>query len=184
MSNVVCVETKLLKAVSLFMAKNAVRYYLNGLFVEMKNGVLRIVATDGHGLSVGYCGRYELPDQSLTIPRDIVDLACKIKSINTYIDLEKRTIAGINFTPVDGVFPDYRRVIPDKVTGETAYYAPEYLVKADKAGQLIQKGKFAHLVTMNGQNTGVLHVENLMVLVMPRRDACEPFNVPWLFKGA
>jgi DNA polymerase III, beta subunit len=116
------------------MAQQDVRYYLNGLMLEIGAGVLRSVATDGHRLA--YC---EI-DASVTvdelhqiiIPRKgvqellklltdkedpvRVDIGAKHIQIQLPSPEERENFEGpyIRFTSklVDGRFPDYQRVIP------------------------------------------------------------------------
>ena len=106
------------------MAQQDVRYYLNGLMLEVGSKVLRAVATDGHRLA--YCEKEtdcELPDiKQVILPRKgVLELARlldnseeKVKIIlgNNHLRVE---INNIRFTSklIDGRFPDYNRVIPD-----------------------------------------------------------------------
>ena len=106
------------------MAQQDVRYYLNGLMLEISTGVLRAVATDGHRLA--YCEKQtdcELADiKQVILPRKgVLEL---LRLLETSEDKVKISIASnhlqvvfndIRFTSklIDGRFPDYNRVIPD-----------------------------------------------------------------------
>ena len=103
------------------------RYYLNGIYfhVPKEESKLRGVATDGYRLACADC---PLPEKAKTIPGIIVPrktlaeirrlLESDEKSIE--IGLSKNMIrfqcgpATITSKLVDGVFPDYSRVIPEK----------------------------------------------------------------------
>lgn len=106
------------------MAQQDVRYYLNGLMLEVGSKVLRAVATDGHRLA--FCEKEtdcELADiKQVILPRKgVLELARlldanedKVKVIlgNNHLRIE---LNNIRFTSklIDGRFPDYNRVIPD-----------------------------------------------------------------------
>ncbi len=111
------------------MAQQDVRYYLNGMLLEIANGQLRSVSTDGHRLATCVTG-VEVDasvDHQIIVPRKgILELARLLQQG----DEELRLVVGAThirahvgdfiFTSklVDGKFPDYQRVIPangDKV---------------------------------------------------------------------
>ncbi|MDA3870483.1 MAG: DNA polymerase III subunit beta [Gammaproteobacteria bacterium] len=106
------------------MAQQDVRYYLNGLMLEVGSKVLRAVATDGHRLA--YCEKVtdcELAEiKQVILPRKgVIELARLLE----YSDDKVKIILGSNhlrvelnnlrFTSklIDGRFPDYNRVIPE-----------------------------------------------------------------------
>jgi len=109
---------------SFAMAQQDVRYYLNGLMLEVGSKILRGVATDGHRLA--YCEKEtdcELADiKQVILPRKgVIELARllnnsedKVKIIlgNNHLRVE---LNNLRFTSklIDGRFPDYNRVIPD-----------------------------------------------------------------------
>lgn len=120
---------QLIERTQFAMAHQDVRYYLNGLLLEMGGDQLRAVATDGHRLaycqSVSPIKKDEI--QSIIVPRKaIIEL---LKLLNEEGDAVEITIGAnhlrlasgdICFTTklIDGRFPDYQRVIPhvtDKV---------------------------------------------------------------------
>lgn len=105
------------------MAEQDVRYFLNGMLLEVKLGRLYSVAADGHRLAMNYL---ELNEQELTPMRVIVprkgileimrmveegedDLQLTITA--SHIQAQAR---GVTITSklLDGKFPDYERVIP------------------------------------------------------------------------
>ncbi len=106
------------------MALQDVRYYLNGLLLEVSTGLLRAVATDGHRLA--YCEKKtecNLADiKQVIVPRkgiqelvrllDDSDESLKVILGSNHIRVE---VGGIRFTSklIDGRFPDYNRVIPE-----------------------------------------------------------------------
>lgn len=109
---------------SFSMAQQDVRYYLNGLMLEISSKILRAVATDGHRLA--YCEKEtdcDLADiKQVILPRkgvlELVRLLSntedKIKVILSSNHLRVE-LDNIRFTSklIDGRFPDYNRVIPE-----------------------------------------------------------------------
>lgn len=114
---------QLLEQTAFAMAVQDVRYYLNGLLIELRDNELRIVATDGHRLALT---KADLPSAADTIKQVIVprkgvqeisrifsegadDLALSLNNHHICIKTPE-----ISFTSklIDGRYPDYERVIP------------------------------------------------------------------------
>lgn len=119
----VTLPVDLLKAALVCCSTEETRYYLNGVCVSPSG---HIVSTDGHRL---FAGRYlgETVESEIIIP-----LATVKKALTGYrgdkIDLSDWRKAGrscslgdLKFTPVDGTFPDWKRILP---TGEGKDYTP------------------------------------------------------------
>lgn len=103
--------TDMLKAAILCASSEETRYYLRGVFISTTG---HMVTTDGHRMFVGKLA--ERPVADVIIPLDDVKAALKLAGSRvTEIELNGNTLHNINFTPVDGTFPDWRRVVP---TGE------------------------------------------------------------------
>lgn len=105
------------------MAQQDVRYYLNGLLLEVKADELRAVATDGHRLAT--CGvSVDLAIEGKTqviVPRKaVLELAKLMTDPESNVELVlsnnhvRAQVGDYTFTSklVDGKFPDYERVIP------------------------------------------------------------------------
>jgi DNA polymerase-3 subunit beta len=113
----------LLKQVDFAMAQQDIRYYLNGLLIEVKEQNINIVGTDGHRLSFTSTS-LNTPSQpaQVIVPRKtIVEL---VKLLNDTEDLLEISLSknqvGFKFNDInlitkviDGKFPDYSRVIPE-----------------------------------------------------------------------
>jgi len=105
------------------MAQQDVRYYLNGLMLEVSSNYLRAVATDGHRLA--YCEKETNADiadiKQVILPRKGVlelvrlladnDELVKINLGSNHLQVE---FNGLRLTSklIDGRFPDYNRVMP------------------------------------------------------------------------
>lgn len=114
------------------MAQQDVRYYLNGLCLEVGSNCLRAVATDGHRMAMS---DMEAPPSSpierqLIVPRKGVhEMARLLQATEDTAEIQLasnhlrlRTKDGIVFTTklIDGRFPDYTKVVPatqSKVVG-------------------------------------------------------------------
>jgi len=115
---------RLIEKTQFAMAQQDVRYYLNGLLLEMADGVLRAVATDGHRLAMSEVseGMEGFENFQIIIPRKaVLELGRMLEDSENEIAIEVgannvRVIMGETvFTSklIDGKFPDYRKVIPD-----------------------------------------------------------------------
>lgn len=105
------------------MALQDVRYYLNGLLLELEPGRLRAVATDGHRLAVGELEGDVTPGeaQQVIVPRKgVQELLRLLDDSDEEVRVElgsnhmRVTLPELRFTSklIDGRFPDYQRVIP------------------------------------------------------------------------
>lgn len=157
------VDSKILKAVILAAAKKDVRFYLNGVMVNGQH----IVATDGARLHAYKHGQ-DWVHGEVIIPIDKVELALKMKT--KHIQIEKDYINGIAFTPIDGRFPDYMRVIPQNqkpAEGEImASVNPEFLLDACKAVKLVTGAKAYPVLANVGSNIWTWKNESFAVVVM------------------
>jgi len=97
-----------------------VRYYLNGMLLQVHDTGLTAVATDGHRLAkAGLTIAHGLPALDVIIPRESLLAALRWCQGPIRIDLgtsQWRLTAGervIVSKLVDGKYPDYARVIPD-----------------------------------------------------------------------
>lgn len=112
----------LIERTAFSMAQQDVRYYLNGLLLELRGGTLRAVATDGHRLAL-----YDVPAETgdgalqVIVPRKgVLELQRLLADVEDAVTLElgsnhvRLAFGGLRFTSklIDGRFPDYERVIP------------------------------------------------------------------------
>ncbi|MEO8001361.1 MAG: DNA polymerase III subunit beta [Arenimonas sp.] len=114
---------ELIERTAFAMAQQDVRYYLNGLLLDLRESGLRCVATDGHRLAL--C-EAELPEGAQTrkqiiVPRKgILELQRLLEGGDREVELEvgrnhlrmRRTDVTFTSKLIDGRFPDYEAVIP------------------------------------------------------------------------
>jgi DNA polymerase-3 subunit beta len=108
---------------SFAMANQDVRYYLNGLLLELRSGMVRCVATDGHRLSIcdADADLNMAETRQIIIPRkgvlellrllDVDDDMLKLEFGQSHVRVQ---LADSVFTSklIDGRFPDYETVVP------------------------------------------------------------------------
>lgn len=106
----------LLKAALLVAADRDIRYYLNGVYVEQGNGGVWIVGTDGQAILAAWhaCADEFMDAPSVIIPRDALTAALKLDK-GDYLEVTSSALGALAYHPVDGVFPDWRRVMPATV---------------------------------------------------------------------
>jgi len=114
---------RLLNEVQFSMAQQDIRYYLNGMLVVLRDGKIRVVATDGHRLSYAEANLESNADINLEviIPRKtVIELLRLLSDSEEFIKIEigKSQIAfvfnnvSLKSKVVEGKFPDYTKVIP------------------------------------------------------------------------
>lgn len=178
-----------LKAVSRFAAKSDIRYYLVGVLVEANETETRLIATDGHTMLIHRHESNNTHCWSGIIPLDTVQAILKHKTASKKIDfpIELSECDGTEgridyagqafiFKPVDGKFSDYRRVIPQSITGEPACYQPEYLQRVQDAATDLGHAKQAGFAMgYNGNFAAVCPInDNCLAIVMPLRQDMLP----------
>lgn len=105
------------------MALQDVRYYLNGLLLELNPGNLRAITTDGHRLSFSECLvgiDLNAPYQSIIPRKGVHELLRLLTDNEDDIDVAMTanhvqcSLGDLRYTSklIDGRFPDYQRVIP------------------------------------------------------------------------
>lgn len=113
---------QLLDRTQFSMAQQDVRYYLNGLLLELRDGTVRAVATDGHRLALSDLDAEGVPaGQQIIVPRKgVLELARLLDGGEEPAELAigsnhiRANVGGQQLTSklIDGRFPDYERVIP------------------------------------------------------------------------
>lgn len=118
-----------IRSTAFSMAQQDVRFYLNGMLMEINQGRLCCVATDGHRLAYSECETEAHPETPIRaiIPRKSVnELTRLLSSGDGTIDVSitsnhlQVTLQDTVMTTklIDGRFPDYNRVIPIDVNKE------------------------------------------------------------------
>ena len=115
---------KLIEKTSFSMGNQDIRAYLNGLYFEVNENNIIVVATDGHRLAIGKIQQKNnlSNKKSIILPKKAIRELCRIldedKNIeinihltDNYFYLTNNTITIVSRL-IDGNFPDYSQVIP------------------------------------------------------------------------
>ncbi len=121
---------EMIEKTSFAMSSDETRFNLNGVYIEQEKGsdggILRMVATDGHRLSIierEIKGKWKL-SKGVIIPRKgIYELKRLVENADGPIDVsidEKHVVASGKGTTliirlIDGQFPPYKQVLPSQV---------------------------------------------------------------------
>ena len=114
----------LLSRTQFAMAQQDVRYYLNGLLLEIRPSRLRAVATDGHRLAMAELNREHSAkkDTQVILPRKtVIELQRLLDTSEAPVTLSLTAnqiqvdVEDLRLTSklIEGRFPDYERVIPE-----------------------------------------------------------------------
>lgn len=114
---------ELIERTSFAMAQQDVRYYLNGLLFDLRDGTLRCVATDGHRLALceaEYGGGVQAKRQIIVPRKGVTELQRLLEGGDREVELEmgrghlrvKRDDVTFTSKLIDGRFPDYEAVVP------------------------------------------------------------------------
>ena len=180
------IPAKYIAVLKLFAAEKDMRSYLNGICLEIGRTESRLVAINGHMLGVF---RVESDQPDIIDPLTSICIASDLlKHIKPAGDVEfvigapvsdtdgrrevRITYAGLSIVghTTDAKYPDWRRVIPDKVSGEAAQFNPEYIGRLAKAWACLH-GKRSPMVAIahNGDSAALIGMDdsNFCGLIMP-----------------
>jgi DNA polymerase III subunit beta len=172
---------RLLDKTHFSMAQQDVRYYLNGMLLELEDKCVRAVATDGHRLALceAPLANSVKTAQQVIVPRKGVLELQRILTDEGEVELAIGTnhvraqIGDIRFTSklIDGRFPEYGRVIPA---------TPPRTVKADR--DVFRQALQRTAILSNEKYRGIrLNVRNNAVTVQAhnpeQEEAEEEFEV-------
>lgn len=134
------------------MAQQDVRYYLNGLLLEVNTNLLRAVATDGHRLALKDVKQSTGINEQMQIiiPRKgVIEISRLLDSNDEPVKMMigsnhiRLTFDGLQFTSklIDGKFPDYERVIP-KEAGTPLYAGREAFRQSLMRASILSNEKY------------------------------------------
>ncbi len=123
---------KLLDSTSFAMAQQDVRYFLNGMLIEVGEGMVKSVATDGHRLAMSQQTANTTNEgvKQVIVPRKgVLELQRLLNELEGDVDIaigaNHLCASSAEYTLttklVDGRFPEYERVIPKN--GDKIVYA-------------------------------------------------------------
>ena len=194
----VTLNIRALRATLVAVSTEETRYYLNGINLEFTPDGVIMAATDGHRMIVlrQPYGEHAATaaHASVIVPRDLV---AKLKIKHKTLDTTDLTIAddgrltfehaGESFggSRVDGVFPNYRRIVPQDLDGEVAQYDPIYLADFAKARKELGGDRTTSpVVRYNGESPAVVDFAwgtdfQAIGVLMPIRDRTDATYYTW-----
>ena len=176
----IIIESKVLKAANLFVAKGDIRYYLNGIHLNNRGAV---EASDGHTGFISEQEALKEVKESLiirmhgTIPAKsgmaYIEVIDKKKGIITFEGNE----FILAFSIIDGKFPDMERVTPKPSEEEAVKEIginSDYVVRIQKAAKIIDKNYKGMALKFHGPNKTIKVLVRsfdceCMILTMPMR---------------
>lgn len=193
-----------LKAANLFASTEQTCSYLSGVLVEVTPSHVTYCATNGHIL---FAARREVPEDvdantligQWIIPAAIISALKPTKGHTdctlTSADRASFTLAdAMVFKPVDGTFPDWRRVCPTKYSGDAkgVFYNTAYLHTITKAGEVLagRKAQYEnnYTLTYNDSGPALVRFDNdpdAFACIMPlRADKPPQAPSPWFSHAA
>ena len=195
----ITLDHSVIKALLICVPKVDVRYYLKGVCVGARaDGTVVLVATDGHRMlcyPVAVENIEALAPGEYIIPRELLEAVKPAKAgritLPIHIDIVTApdtrhpedaevvikgktsiTITGATTTvgaPIDGKYPDWRRIIPASTSGEPAQYQPEYISGFGDICKLLG-GQYGPYINYNGNSAAVVsNLPGAFGLLMPMR---------------
>ncbi len=158
-------------------AEKEIRYYLNGVLIEGESTYTRVVSTEGHIASVqGYkventgTAVFILPQATAKM------ISAKDKFCEFTSDDDGKTWSmitnsvNVNFLPVDGKFPDWRRIVPKPkydIEQNPSQFDPELLIRFSKAAKIL--GQKTVIVTHNNNGAALVSIglTNYVGVIIP-----------------
>jgi DNA polymerase-3 subunit beta len=142
----------LLQRTHFAMGQQDVRYYLNGMFLEVSEGVLRTVATDGHRLALNAISAPVIDSSVIQVilPRKgVLELMRLLENDETEINVSvgsnhvRITTPSFTFTSklIDARYPDYEKVVP-KGGDKTILVAAEAFKQALQRAAILSNEKY------------------------------------------
>jgi DNA polymerase-3 subunit beta len=196
------INFRALNALCLAASTEETRYYLNGVKLEIDPDETRYIVTDGHRLvahrevlGADYerntlLGEFIIPMatcKALKLKASSGSMGC-LTQIDGRLLFQHAHLGEHVCKPIDGSFPDWRRVVPRSVDGKLAHFNPSYLVDFDKIAALLNgarsdrdRTELAH----NGQGPALVTfpgalAETTFGVIMPLRAAPSMFAPSWV----
>ncbi len=160
----------LIEKTAFAMAQQDVRYYLNGLLIELDAEQIRTVATDGHRLALSQLDHKSDIEGSrqIILPRKGVQELLRLlgqeeNQITVAIGKNhlRVNLANLQFTSklIDGRFPEYQRVLPE-VSDNRAKIDKVLLKQALTRASILSNEKYKGIRLILDNNTLVIQAHN------------------------
>lgn len=152
------------------MAQQDVRYYLNGMLIELGEGMLRTVATDGHRLAMNEVASPTISTETkqVIVPyKGILELIRLLQdndqpvtvSLGSHLIQVSGPHFGFTSKLMDGSYPDYKRVLP-KGGDKTVLADRDALKQALTRAAILSNEKFRGISLQLAANSAKIYANN------------------------
>jgi len=179
------IDFDILKGLNVLSGKKDIRYYLNGVYVEITPKGAYFVATDGHKMGIWHDDKITSPETiQHVIPSTLIDQVSKVitKPINL-VEIDLQPMIEFNYLnnvfkapAIDGKYPDFRRVIPETINNEIAQFDPEFLSQFYKCASILNSVKKPDIaIGHNGTGGAIVDIQNgkFLGVIMPYRSKAD-----------
>ncbi|WP_162419654.1 DNA polymerase III subunit beta [Microvirga brassicacearum] len=158
------------EAVQFAISTEETRYYLNGIFMEARQGKLRFVATDGHRMAVhdvdiegaGLDYGVIIPRKTVAFLLSIVKAKGAAESVDVLINTVKArfTVGHVDVITklIDGTYPDYQRVMPARNPNLVIVNRKAFTEAVNAVSAMSSERGRAVKLTFSDLNGGNLHL--------------------------
>ena len=161
---------RLIEKTAFAMAQQDVRYYLNGMLLEVDAESIKAVSTDGHRLALTQIQHKSDIEGSkqIILPRKGVQELLRLLSIeDTQVTLAlgknhiRVNLPNLQLTSklIDGRFPDYQRVLPEE-EGNRAKIDKAALKQALTRASILSNEKYKGIRLILDDNTLIIQAQN------------------------
>lgn len=168
-------------------AKNDIRHYLNGVFIEPRSGKAIAISTDNYVMCIAHTA-LEWNLGAIIIPRDVCEKLAKMKGDIVFSSVGGRHFnatcgsSTIGFAAIDDRFPSWRDIVPGQTEQAPAAFAPGILGQIIKSAQAFAKefgGKMTGIMLRPVGQSSMLaglggitdaRIERINYVVAPMRD--------------
>lgn len=162
------IDSKVIKAATYFAAKKGIRSYLNGVWIESKDGLkTHVLATDGSRM---FAHTVEGTGQPLKLRLSGATLAAVVAAPSFEITADLKVLlpngAILPFDTDPGTYPDWRRVVPRETSGLPVAYPLSQLADLEKAFKVLKVKPERYRMAFNGQSPGVVTHQDLPELLI------------------
>ena len=161
------------------VATNDVRFYLNGVCVEVKRGEGTICSTNGQVLfAAHFVPLDKCPDVCVIVPRALLAgirnrRITSRSTVNVELRIEGRQLTvddgdvARTAPSIEGTFPRWRAAVPHPISGEAGFYNPALVQVMDKVASCL--GEKNPCLQQNGKHGAVCVLDqgNALFVIMP-----------------
>lgn len=177
MNNQFTIKVSQLKGLVELAGKKDIRYYLNGVRVEFRHDLTRLIACEGHILGLLNIKAENQGLGALTIPREFIENLPKAsKKSDPLITISQNTEnptfwhceydnIKTSFYEIEGKYPDYTRVLqPIKTSGKPSQFNDQFISAFKKCGlalTFLHKDNFFPEIIHNDNSSALVELPTL-----------------------